>query len=205
MSKTSKSSLIFKKIDLEPIKVFIHLSAPSGGGKTFIGKKFAAVYNVKDLDDFDFKVSVATKKSTFFKRWYDYIQSWIKGKTSVMLVGISYIFDTDGSVMVLPIEAEHKLYINLTDRQLLMQKVPRDVDYLCANKQKTITDIIEGNYGMDLSKDEILKHKKQNEEIYMRTGYTKMKVDDIMAFLYEKSEMVSEEYSYDFRSDFRMI
>lgn len=135
------------------LKTIIHISGPSGAGKTTLGNKLKYKYDnkiiVKDIDDLrhDF-IKIEYPKFKIDKwnaeKYQSFIDNFIKknSKKPIVFVGLNHM-PWWNKRLYYDMHPEHKFYIKLDTKTVFKQKCGRFIeDVFIKNKEQMLNDIV---------------------------------------------------------------
>jgi shikimate kinase len=142
MSKKKTIKKVMKKQSSKKsteFAVFMHITSFPGAGKTTIGKWFQSKgFIVQDLDDFlptkvmshsSSKKYVEMKINTFLKKQ--------KPSSKIILVGTGCLEPESAAVPI--IDAEYKIWLNVSLEESCTRAVKRQIEWLCTHQKEFLS------------------------------------------------------------------
>jgi adenylate kinase family enzyme len=135
------------------LKTIIHISGPSGAGKTTLGNKLKYKYDnkivVKDIDDLRFEFIKKEYPKFKIDKWnpekyQEYINEFIKknNKKPIVFVGLNHM-PWLSKRLYYDMHPDHKFYIKLNTKTIFEQKCSRFIeDVFVKSKEQMLKDIV---------------------------------------------------------------
>jgi len=183
-------------------KMVIHISGPSGAGKTTLGnkiqKKFGKKIVVKDVDNLRSEYIESKYQNNFNWKKFDsedyqlFLDDYILKQTKpLVLVGLNHMFWHD-KYLYYDLHSDYNFYIDIDDMQVVKQKCIRFItDELqdmmkndnilndIVNDNKKFVKLITENIERECGTKETFKLNKMWNKDYKKQGYTILSSDDI--------------------------